>query len=297
MLFSSLVLGALHAMVPLTITATGEILSERAGVVNIGLEGILLLSAFAAVVGAEAGGPMAGLMAGVLVGALLGLLHGIFAVYFRGDQTVSGVGLNILALGVVAIGLVWNWGVAGFHQVDRALRVPHIATPLGAMSPMVIVTLLLAGLTHYIIHHTNLGLKIQACGENPAAADAAGVRVERVRLFGAIYAGALTGLAGAYLSIDWLATITRNLPAGRGFIALATVVFSRLNPWLAVVGGLIFGFFDGLGLFASTSRELTRIIPYQFIQMMPYVVTLLVVAGVIGRFRTPAASGQPYRRE
>lgn len=284
-------------MVPLTMTATGEILGERAGVVNIGLEGILLLSAFAAVVGAEAGGPLAGLAAGILVGAVLGLLHGIIAVYFRGDQIVSGVGLNILALGVVAIGLVWNWGVAGFHQVDRALRVPAIATPLGSMSPMVIVTLLLAALTYYIIHHTNLGLQIQAVGENPAAADAGGVRVERVRLFAAVYAGALTGLAGAYLSIDWLATITRNLPAGRGFIALATVVFSRLNPWLAVVGGLIFGFFDGLGLLASTSQELTRIIPYQFIQMMPYVVTLLVVAGVIGRARFPAASGQPYRRE
>ncbi|MFO7311092.1 MAG: ABC transporter permease [Bacillota bacterium] len=297
MLISSLILGALHAMVPLTITATGEILSERAGVVNIGLEGILLISAFAAVVGAEAGGPLAGLMVGLLTGALLGLIHGIIAVYFRGDQTVSGVGLNILALGVVAIGIVDRWGAAGFHRVERAFRVPPLSTPLGPMSPMVIVTILLAALTWYLLQHTNLGLKIQACGENPAAADAAGVRVERVRLFGAVYAGALTGIAGAYLSIDWLATITENLPAGRGFIALATVVFSRLNPWLAVLGGLIFGFFDSLGLVASTSQALTRVIPYQFIQMMPYVVTLLVVAGVIGRFRAPAASGQPYRRE
>ncbi|OUM98128.1 MAG: ABC transporter permease [Firmicutes bacterium ZCTH02-B6] len=284
-------------MVPLTVTATGEILSERAGVVNIGLEGILLISAFTAVIGAEAGGPLAGLMVGLLTGALLGLIHGIIAVYFRGDQTVSGVGLNILALGVVAIGIVDRWGAAGFHRVDRAFRVQPLSTPLGAMSPMVIVTILLAALTWYLLQHTNLGLKIQACGENPAAADAAGVRVERVRMFGAIYAGALTGLAGAYLSVDWLATITENLPAGRGFIALATVVFSRLNPWLAVVGGLIFGFFDALGLIASTSQELTRIIPYQFIQMMPYVVTLLVVAGVIGRFRSPSASGQAYRRE
>ncbi|MBO8142180.1 MAG: ABC transporter permease [Firmicutes bacterium] len=284
-------------MVPLTMTATGEILSERAGVVNIGLEGILLLSAFGAVVGAEAGGPLAGLVVGLGVGAILGLIHGVIAVYFRGDQIISGVGINILALGLVAIGIVWQWGVAGFHQVDRALRIPHLVTPLGSMSPMVIVTVLLAALTYYLIHHTNLGLQIQAVGENPAAADAAGVRVERVRLFGAVYAGALAGLAGAYLSIDWLATITRNLPAGRGFIALATVVFSRLNPFLAVVGGLIFGFFDGLGLLASTSREITQVVPYQFIQMLPYVVTLLVVTGVIGRARFPAASGQPYRRE
>src|SRR5690606_745967 len=151
--------------------------------------------------------------------------------------------------------------------------------------------------SYYLVDCTHLGLKLRAGGEEPAAADAAGVSVEKVRLFGAVFAGALAGLAGAYLSIDWLATITRGLPAGRGFIALATVVFSGLNPLLAIVGGLIFGFFDGLALFASTSRELTRIIPYQFIQMLPYVVTLLVVTGVIGRARFPKASGQPYRRE
>lgn len=297
MLFSSLFLGSLHAMVPITMTATGEILSERAGVVNIGMEGILLISAFTAVVGAEAGGPLVGLVVGLLTGAIIGLVHGILAVYFRGDQTISGVGINILGLGIVAFGLVWQWGVAGFHQVPRAARVPHLSTPIGSLSPMVFVALLLAVCTYYLIHYTNLGLKMQAVGENPAAADAAGVSVERVRLFGAVFAGALAGLAGAYLSIDWLATITRGLPAGRGFIALATVVFSGLNPLLAIVGGLIFGFFDGLALVVSTSREITRVIPYQFIQMLPYVVTLLVVTGVIGRARFPKASGQPYRRE
>lgn len=297
MLFSSLLLGALHAMVPITMAATGEIFSERAGVVNIGIEGILLISAFTAVIGAEAGGPLLGLTTGLATGALIGLMHGIISVYLRGDQTIGGVGINILGLGLVAFGLVWQWGQAGFHQVPRAVRVPAIETPLGNMSPLVIVTLVLAGLTYYLMNYTNLGLQMRAVGENPAAADAAGVRVERVRLIGTIYAGALAGLAGAYLSIDWLATITRNLPAGKGFIALATVVFSRLNPLLAVVGGLIFGFFDGLGLIVSTNREITRIIPYQFIQMLPYVVTLLVVTGVIGRARFPAASGQPYRRE
>lgn len=297
MLFSSLLLGALHAMVPITMTATGEIFSERTGLVNIGLEGILLISAFTAVIGAEAGGPLLGLIVGTATGALIGVIHGVISVYLRGEQVISGVGINILSLGLVAFGLVWQWGAAGFHQVPRAVRVPHFATPIGNMSPLVIVTLLLAVLTYYVIHYTNFGLQMRAVGENPAAADAAGVRVERVRLIGAVVAGALAGLAGAYLSIDWLNTITRNLPAGRGFIALATVVFSRLNPLLAIVGGLIFGFFDGLGLLVSTSREITRIIPYQFIQMLPYVVTLLVVAGVIGRARFPAASGQPYRRE
>lgn len=297
MLFSSLIINALHAMVPITVTATGEILSERTGLVNIGMEGILLVSAFAAVVGAEAGGPLVGLLVGMLTGALIGLIHGIITIYFRGDQTISGVGINVLGAGLVAFGLVWQWGQAGFHQVPRDVRLPHIATSLGSLSPMVFVAIALALLTYYLINYTNLGLKMKAVGENPAAADAAGVSVERVRLFGAIYAGALAGLAGAYLSIDWLATVTRSLPAGRGFIALATVVFSGLNPLLAIVGGLIFGFFDGLALVVSTSREITRVIPYQFIQMLPYVVTLLVVTGVIGRARFPKASGQPYRRE
>lgn len=297
MLFQSLILSALHAMVPITMTATGEILSERAGLVNIGMEGILLISAFSAVVGAEAYGPFAGLLIGMLTGALIGLIHGIITIYFRGDQTISGVGINVLGAGFVAFGLVWQWGQAGFHQVPRAARLPHIATSFGSISPMVFIAIALAFLTYWIINRTNLGLKLKAVGENPAAADAAGVSVERVRMFGAIYAGALAGLAGAFLSIDWLATITRGLPAGRGFIALATVVFSGLNPLLAIVGGLIFGFFDGLALIVSTSREITRIIPYQFIQMLPYVVTLLVVTGVIGRARFPKASGQPYRRE
>lgn len=297
MLFSSLIINALHAMVPITVTATGEILSERTGLVNIGMEGILLVSAFTAVVGAEAGGPLVGLLVGMLTGALIGLIHGIITIYFRGDQTISGVGINVLGAGLVAFGLVWQWGQAGFHQVPRDARLPHIATSLGSLSPMVFVAIALALLTYYLINYTNLGLKMKAVGENPAAADAAGVSVERVRLFGAIYAGALAGLAGAYLSIDWLATVTRSLPAGRGFIALATVVFSGLNPLLAIVGGLIFGFFDGLALVVSTSREITRVIPYQFIQMLPYVVTLLVVTGVIGRARFPKASGQPYRRE
>lgn len=297
MLISSLILGSLHAMVPITMTATGEILSERAGLVNIGLEGILLISAFTAVVGAEAYGPLAGLLVGLLTGAFIGLIHGIIAIYFRGDQTISGVGINVLGAGLVAFGLVWQWGQAGFHQVPRAVRVPAISTPWGPLSPMVIVALVLAVLTWYLMNRTNLGLKLRAVGENPAAADAAGVSVEKVRLFGAVFAGALAGLAGAFLSIDWLATITKNLSAGRGFIALATVVFSGLNPLLAIVGGLIFGFFNSLALVASTSRELTRVIPYQFLQMLPYVVTLLVVTGVIGRARFPRASGQPYRRE
>src|SRR5690625_2401799 len=121
-------------MVPITMTATGEIFSERAGVINIGLEGILLISAFAAVVGAEAGGPLLGLTAGLATGAVIGLIHGIISVYLRGDQIISGVGINILALGLVAFGLVWQWGVAGFHQVPRAIRVPHFGTPIGSMS-------------------------------------------------------------------------------------------------------------------------------------------------------------------
>ena len=288
---------SLHAMVPITLAAIGETIEESAGLFNIGLEGMLLISALPGALGAEyTGSAVGGLLVGLSTGALLGLVFGVINTYWKGDQLITGVGINLLALGFVAFMLV-NLGAPGFHTVPRDVQIKLIPLGVGALSPLVLVTVAMAFVVYWLLHRTQLGIRIKAVGENPAAADVAGISVNAVRLGTAIAAGALVGLAGAYLSVDWFGAVTKEVSAGRGFIALATVVFSGLNPLLALVGGFIFGFFDGFATWVATYPKIKEIIPWQFVAMAPYIVTLLVVAGVIGRVRFPKALGTPYFRE
>ena len=288
---------SLHAMVPITLAAIGETIEESAGLFNIGLEGMLLISALTGALGAEyTGSVIGGLLVGLSTGALLGLVFGVINTYWKGDQLITGVGINLLALGFVAFMLV-NLGAPGFHTVPRDVQIKLIPLGVGALSPLVLVTVAMAFVVYWLLHRTQLGIRIKAVGENPAAADVAGISVNAVRLGTAIAAGALVGLAGAYLSVDWFGAVTKEVSAGRGFIALATVVFSGLNPLLALLGGFIFGFFDGFATWVATYPKIKEIIPWQFVAMAPYIVTLLVVAGVIGRVRFPKALGTPYFRE
>ena len=288
---------SLHAMVPITLAAIGETIEESAGLFNIGLEGMLLISALTGALGAEyTGSAVGGLLVGLSTGALLGLVFGVINTYWKGDQLITGVGINLLALGFVAFMLV-NLGAPGFHTVPRDVQIKLIPLGVGALSPLVLVTVAMAFVVYWLLHRTQLGIRIKAVGENPAAADVAGISVNAVRLGTAIAAGALVGLAGAYLSVDWFGAVTKEVSAGRGFIALATVVFSGLNPLLALLGGFIFGFFDGFATWVATYPKIKEIIPWQFVAMAPYIVTLLVVAGVIGRVRFPKALGTPYLRE
>ena len=288
---------SLHAMVPITLAAIGETIEESAGLFNIGLEGILLLSALAGAVGAEASGSaVVGLMTGMGTGALIGLLFGVVNTYWKGSQLITGVGINLFAFGFVAFMLI-TLGAPGFHSVPRDVQVKLIPLGVGSLSPLVLVTVILAIGVYWLLYRTQLGIRIRAVGENPAAADVAGIRVNALRLGTAVAAGLLAGLAGAYLSVDWFGAVTKEITAGRGFIALATVVFSGLNPLLALLGGFIFGFFDGLATWVATYPGVKKLIPWQFVAMAPYVVTLLVVAGAIGRARFPKALGVPYLRE
>ena len=288
---------SLHAMVPITLAAIGETIEESAGLFNIGLEGMLLISALTGALGAEyTGSAVGGLLVGLSTGALLGLVFGVINTYWKGDQLITGVGINLLALGFVAFMLV-NLGAPGFHTVPRDEQIKLIPLGVGALSPLVLVTVAMAFVVYWLLHRTQLGIRIKAVGENPAAADVAGISVNAVRLGTAIAAGALVGLAGAYLSVDWFGAVTKEVSAGRGFIALATVVFSGLNPLLALLGGFIFGFFDGFATWVATYPKIKEIIPWQFVAMAPYIVTLLVVAGAIGRVRFPKALGTPYLRE
>lgn len=286
---------ALWAMVPITLAALGEIFEEWAGVVNIGLEGIMSISAFAAALGSiSTGNPWLGVPAGLLMGSIVGLLHGLICVRLRGNQIISGVGINLLGMGTVGFGARTMWG-AKAPMLDDRFWIP--AVPGLGISPIVLLTPALVVFTWFLLFRTALGLRIRAVGENPVAADVVGVPVERLRLWASVYAGALGGLAGAFLSLDWLHTVSATLPAGRGFIALANVVFSKLNPFLAFVGGCIFGYFDALGIQLAAVAGVGGAVPYQFIRMIPYLVTLVVVTLAIGRARFPRALGQPYRRE
>jgi simple sugar transport system permease protein len=285
---------SLHAMVPITLTAVGEIIGETAGLFNIGLEGALLLSAFAGAIAAEFGGPIVGLLVGMAVGAGLGLLFSVINTYWKGTQMITGIGINLFAVGIVAFGLI-KLGAPGFHDVPKAAELAKLQTPIGAISPMIFVALIVPFIAYWFLKRTRAGLILKAVGEAPEAADVAGININLVRLLATTFGGALAGLGGAYMSVCWIGSVTKDLSAGRGFIALATVVFSGLNPLLALLGGFIFGFFQSLATWIKTLPS--KPIPWQFVEMLPYIVTLLVVSGVIGRVRFPKALGEPYKRE
>ncbi|CCC81764.1 ABC transporter permease [Thermoproteus tenax] len=276
----------IHAAVPILLAAVGEILAERSGVVNIGLEGLMLIGAFVGVlVGDVTSSGLLGILAACAVGLALGLLHGAIAVYLRGDQIVAGVAMNLFAAGLVAYGIQAVWHVAGYKQTPQwALVDPNVFTALAFAISFIV---------WYILNKTRLGIIIRAVGEDPEAAYSAGIDVFKVRLIATAVGAALASLGGAYLSQAYLSVVTKDISAGRGFIALADVVFANWNPLLAVAGSLIFGFFDAF----SYWLQLYGFVRYEVTRMMPYIATLLVVAGVIGKARPPRALGKPFKKE
>jgi len=294
----SLLEAALLAMTPLVLAAVGECVNEKAGVINIGLEGILLITATVGVWGAELfGNGIMGLLVGMVAGALIGFLFGLVSVYGRADQVVAGMGINIFALGFVPYLLMAIWAFPGIHMFSRELMVRPLYTFFGRLSPVTIAAVVLTILAHIFLHKTVLGFRIRAAGEKPEAADVAGVRIDRVRIFTATLGGALCGLGGAFLPLAWFGGVTKEMAAGRGFIALACVVFAGLEPLLALIAAFIFGFTEGFGYAVAVTPGVKEVIPFYFVNMIPYITTLLVVALFIGRRRFPAASGQPYTRE
>jgi ABC-type uncharacterized transport system permease subunit len=292
---ASILVITLHAMVPICLTAVGEIIGETAGLFNIGLEGILLTSAFTGVLGAKAGGPLVGLLVGMGTGAVIGCVFSVINTYWKGNQMITGVGINLFALGFVAFGLI-VLGSPGFHPVPQEGRLLAIRTPWGGLSPIIFVALVVPVIVYWFLRRTRAGLILRAAGENPEAADIAGIRIHLVRLLATTFGGVLAGLAGAYISVSWIGSVTKGISAGRGFISLATVVFSGLNPLLALLGAFVFGLFESIAIWIR-NLPAARTIPWQFIAMLPYIVTLLVVSGAIGRVRFPKALGTPYKRE
>ena len=293
---------SLDLMVPIALTAIGEIFAEKSGVVNIGLEGIMLTSAwFAVLVAWTLNNPYLGFLGGLIMGAAFGLLHAGISVRLKGDQIISGVGINIFALGFVPFATFAVWHVSGvFPQVSYSFgRGAEIPTPWAPLSYFVPATLLIAVLFWYLLTRTRWGFQVRATGENPEAADAVGIDVTRTRVLAVLVGSSLAGLAGSYLSIDVVGQITKDITAGRGFIALATVVFSGWNPIMGLLGAVVFGYSQGAASWFSGLPEVRSAIPNAdyLLNAIPYIATLAVVGIALARSRAPKSVGIPYKRE
>lgn len=287
---------------PLIFAALGGVFSERSGVVNIGLEGLMLISAFAGAVGAfYSGNALVGLITALGAGLLFALIHAVMCITFEADQIISGTAINLLALGGTGFLMVVFFGsggttprVASFElvRIPGLADIPVLGPALFEQSLLVYLMYFLVPLTFFVVFRTPFGLRLRASGEVPEAVDTAGVSVTRMRYYGVALSGMLAALGGVYLSMSLLSAFTEGMTNGRGFIALAALIFGRWNPIGAVVAALLFGLAQ-----AVTFRVAQDVIPLEFVQMFPYIVTIVVLAGFGGRAIAPSALGKPCRKE
>jgi simple sugar transport system permease protein len=277
---------------PLILAALGGLYCERSGVINIALEGLMLAGAFtAAAVTHYTQNPFVGLLAGILAGMSLAGIHALASIKFKAEQVVSGTAINILMLGLPAfIGGALFESTGSTPQIPKEKLIPYLP---------IILAFAFVAVTWYVLNRTPFGLRLRAVGENPEAADAAGVSVNKMRYIAVLISGALAGIGGAYLSIGQSSLFTRNMTAGRGFIALAALIFGKWKPIQTMLACLLFGFTEALTIQLQGTIKLPsgEDIPVQFIQMIPYVLTIVVLAGFIGHSRAPKALGQPYQKE
>ncbi len=283
LLLYSLLGSTLRLSTPLILAALGGLYAERSGVINMALEGIMLAGAFtAATVTALTGSPWLGLLAGLAAGLLVAALHAFCCITCRADQVVTGTAINILMLGVPPL-------------ISGALFESTGSTPALAQSQTlptlpVVAALVAVPVTMFVLFKTPFGLRLRAVGEVPEAAATAGVSVTWLRWQGVLLSGLLAGLGGVYLSIGQNSLYTRNMTAGRGYIALAALIFGNWLPWRVLLACLLFGFMDAVQI----RLQGTSSIPTQFIQIIPYVFTMVVLAGFIGKATPPQALGTPY---
>jgi len=307
--WSALLAATLRFATPLTFAAIGGLFSERSGVVNIGLEGMMLMGAFFGVYGAaRTNSWVLGILTGALAGAALALVHAFFSIHLRSDQIVSGTAINFLALGITGymyIDIYGNEGTPGdLPQVpdvhlDFLDGIPAIGSfldrALGQLNLLVWLALLTVLLCWIVIFKTTVGLRIRAVGEHPRAADTVGISVYLTRYGAVTLSGALAALGGVYLSLGFVHSFTENMTAGRGFIALAALIFGKWRPFGALGAALLFGFASAV---APRLENVEGWATYgTLFQALPYVLTLIAVAGVIGRSIPPAAIGRPYEKQ
>jgi len=307
----------LRVATPLILCALGALFCERAGLIDIGLEGKMLAAAFiSAAAAAVTGSALAGLLAGILIAQVLALLHGFACITHRGNQVVSGVAINILAAGLtIVFGIAWfrqggqtpalppearfmplDWpGASALRDVPLAGSL--YANLISGHNRIVYATLLSVPIVHWVVMRTRFGLRLRAVGEAPLAVDSAGISVAWLRYRAVLICGLMTGIAGTYLSIAQNAAFSRDMTAGQGFIALAALIFGKWKP-LPVFGAcLMFGLFDAVAIRLQGVRFGSFEVPVQLIQVLPYVLTVVLLAGFIGSAIAPKAIGVPYEKE
>jgi ABC-type uncharacterized transport system permease subunit len=288
---------------PLTFAAIGGMFSERSGVVNIGLEGMMLTGAFFAVLGADKLGNWAlGLLCALIAGGVAALIHAFVSIHLRADQIVSGTAINFLALGVTGYFFIQVYGDQGVPgsiprvptvNLNAIDGIPLIGPVFGHLNLMIWLTFLTLIVSYVVMFRTPIGLRIRSVGEHPRAADTVGISVYKIRYAAVILSGMLAALGGAYLSIGFVGSFNENMTAGRGFIGLAALIFGNWRPFGAFAAALLFGFSTALSFRLAQPWGNAAVL----FQSLPYVLTLIAVAGVIGRSIPPAASGRPYRKQ
>ena len=285
--------------VPLVLAAMVGIIGERTGVVNIGIEGQMLMAAFASFFGSVfTGNIYLGILIGISAGLLMGAFLAVAAVKWEMDQIIAGVVINIVAAGLTSF----------FYAQGKTLPelMPVISIPLLSQIPLIgpvffrnglfaLSTLFIVAAVYYGLFKTRWGLRSRAVGEYPSAADAAGINVTRIRMLNVTFAGALAGCAGSFLALEAAGTFARGLTAGRGFLALAIMIFGAWNPLGALAAALFFGLSTAIASQLQADEVIN--IPQQFVNLLPFVMTLIVLAIAVGRVRPPAAAGQPYTKE
>lgn len=317
-LFIAMLASTLRVSTPLILCALAGLLSERSGVVDIGLEGKMLAAAFAAgAMGATYESTLVALLVGVLVATALSWMHGLACVSHKGDQVVSGVAINIIAAGMtVVLGIAWFEQGGQTPPVSAAVRIqplfpalqeaaqsiPLVGRLLGlgflSHNALVYIALALVPATWWLLFRTRFGLRLRAVGENPQMVDAAGVSVARLRYAALTLNGVLCGLAGGYLVLAQSANFSANMTAGRGFMALAALIFGRWHPVSAFWACLLFGFLDAAAIrLQGVQVPGMGEVPVQFIQALPYLLTVVLLAGFIGKAVAPQALGKPYTKE
>lgn len=312
---------SLRLATPLLLACLAGLFSERAGIFDIGLEGKMLAAAFlSAAVAAVTGSVWVGLIAGILASVAMSAIHGLASITFRGNQIISGVAINFLAAGLTVV-VAQDWFSQGgrtpqltdggrFNPIQLPFATPQSelreAGPfaqfyselISGHTILVYLALLTVPLTWYILFRTRFGLRLRAVGENPAAVDTAGVSVVGLRYAAVIICGVLCGIAGAYLATALQAGFVKDMTAGRGFIALAALIFAKWRPWYALYACLLFGFLQALALRPDLIQVVSGMkVQVQLLDALPYILTVVILAGFVGKAIPPRAGGQPYVKE
>ncbi len=305
-MFEDIISATIRGATPLLLAALGEVISQRAGVINIGIEGMMLIGAFFGMVGsfysAELGllAPWIGLLVAGSSGFVTAAVFALVALRLRGDQVIVGTAMTLLALGLTEVIYQRLFGVTGsalrvaaFKTVKIPLlwRIPFVGEALFTHNVLVFITFLLVPCVYLFLYHTRAGLLIRACGEHPKAVSAVGGNVVRLRTWCLLFAGTIAGMAGGYLSLADVPYFTPGMTVGRGFIALAIVIFGKWHPVKACGAALLFGLGSALDV---RIQALGWNIPYQLLLMLPYVLCLAVLAGCVGRAEAPLALGKPF---